>query len=396
VGDTFLSAACIAYYGAFTGPYRASLVAAWLARSQELGIPASPSCNLHTSLASPAQVRPAAGHACPTSPGTPAPHLECTLQRQATATRCRGVQVREWHAMGLPHDAVSVDSAIVATHGRCWPLCIDPQVPRTRGSHAEPKRRARSYIRSASTLRLVCAAGASCSLAARHGGARRAAGAAAGAGCVPARAGGRAAHRHPCPAGGRRRGAGPRTGAPLAEAGATPFPWLGACRLCFALTTRLLGMLPQQWMLCMRQVYKDSNGRSLLRLGDIEIDYNPAFRLYLTSRNPNPHFLPEVRRGPDAAAAADGLHAPPEVCLRSIAMRRGHHDTRRRQVCIRVSVINFTVTAEGLEEQLLGDCVRRERPDLEEQRDSLLQSIAADKRQLQAPPCLPHCPRCLF
>ena len=56
------------------------------------------------------------------------------------------------------------------------------------------------------------------------------------------------------------------------------------------------------------------------------------------------------------------------------------------QVCIRVTVINFTVTAEGLEEQLLGDCVRRERPDLEEQRDSLLQSIAADKRQLQARP----------
>ena len=43
------------------------------------------------------------------------------------------------------------------------------------------------------------------------------------------------------------------------------------------------------------QVYKDSIGRSLLRLGDVEIDYNPAFRLYLTSRNPNPHFLPEVR-----------------------------------------------------------------------------------------------------
>ena len=47
-------------------------------------------------------------------------------------------------------------------------------------------------------------------------------------------------------------------------------------------------------------------------------------------------------------------------------------------------MINFTVTAEGLEEQLLGDCVRRERPDLEEQRDTLLQSIAADKLQLQA------------
>ena len=44
------------------------------------------------------------------------------------------------------------------------------------------------------------------------------------------------------------------------------------------------------------QVYKDANGRLLLKLGDIDIDYNPAFRLFLTSRNPNPHFLPEVRK----------------------------------------------------------------------------------------------------
>lgn len=46
----------------------------------------------------------------------------------AGGTQGLRMQVREWHAMGLPHDAVSVDSAIVAMHGRCWPLCIDPQV----------------------------------------------------------------------------------------------------------------------------------------------------------------------------------------------------------------------------------------------------------------------------
>ena len=122
-------------------------------------------------------------------------------------------------------------------------------------------------------------------------------------------------------------------------------------------------------MLCV-QVYKDANGRLLLKLGDIDIDYNPAFRLFLTSRNPNPHFLPEVCRMLSA-----NLH---QTALRGISV------CAAVQVCIRVTVINFTVTAEGLEEQLLGDCVRRERPDLEEQRDSLLQSIAADKRQLQA------------
>ena len=56
VGDTLLSAACIAYYGAFTGPFRAGLVAAWIACCNELGIPASPTCMLRTLLAPPAQV----------------------------------------------------------------------------------------------------------------------------------------------------------------------------------------------------------------------------------------------------------------------------------------------------------------------------------------------------
>ena len=120
-------------------------------------------------------------------------------------------------------------------------------------------------------------------------------------------------------------------------------------------------------------MYKDANGRLLLKLGDIDIDYNPTFRLFLTSRNPNPRFLPEVHM----VLSAWSLKAT--GCMAS-------REDAAWQVCIRVTVINFTVTAEGLEEQLLGDCVRRERPDLEEQRDSLLQSIAADKRQLQARP----------
>ena len=56
VGDTLISAACVAYYGAFTGPFRATLVAAWIARCQSLGIPTSPSCMLRASLAPQAQV----------------------------------------------------------------------------------------------------------------------------------------------------------------------------------------------------------------------------------------------------------------------------------------------------------------------------------------------------
>jgi dynein heavy chain len=38
---------------------------------------------------------------------------------------------------------------------------------------------------------------------------------------------------------------------------------------------------------------------------------------------------------------------------------------------------------QGLEDQLLGEVVRQERPELEEQRDRLVVSIANDKRQLK-------------
>ena len=53
------------------------------------------------------------------------------------------------------------------------------------------------------------------------------------------------------------------------------------------------------------------------------------------------------------------------------------------EVCIKVTIINFTVTIKGLEDQLLGDVVRKERPDLEEAKDRLVLSISNDKKQLQ-------------
>lgn len=89
-----------------------------------------------------------------------------------------------------------------------------------------------------------------------------------------------------------------------------------------------------------------TNGvRTLIHLGDTDIDYNPAFRLYLTTKLPNPHYLPEV--------------------------------------CIKVTIINYTVTMKGLEDQLLGDVVKQERPDVEERKNRLVVRLAADKKQLQ-------------
>jgi len=93
-----------------------------------------------------------------------------------------------------------------------------------------------------------------------------------------------------------------------------------------------------------KAIYKQG-GRILIRLGDSDVDYDENFRFYLTTNMPNPHYLPEI--------------------------------------CIKVTVINFTVTVAGLEDQLLGDVVKKERPDIEEKKNNLIVSIAADKKQLQ-------------
>ncbi len=86
-------------------------------------------------------------------------------------------------------------------------------------------------------------------------------------------------------------------------------------------------------------------GRLLIHLGDSDIDYDPTFRLYMSTKLPNPHYLPEV--------------------------------------CIKVTVINFTVTMFGLEDQLLGAVVKKERPDIETKKNRLVVSMASDKKQLQ-------------
>lgn len=83
----------------------------------------------------------------------------------------------------------------------------------------------------------------------------------------------------------------------------------------------------------------------MLRLGSSNVDYNPEFRLYMATKLPNPHYLPEI--------------------------------------CINVTVVNFTVTKEGLHEQLLADTVRQEQPELQAEQDHLVASIAHDRDMLQ-------------
>lgn len=53
------------------------------------------------------------------------------------------------------------------------------------------------------------------------------------------------------------------------------------------------------------------------------------------------------------------------------------------EICIKVALINFTVTPEGLEDQLLVEVVRNERPELEQQKDQLIVQLSDFKRQLK-------------
>jgi len=81
-----------------------------------------------------------------------------------------------------------------------------------------------------------------------------------------------------------------------------------------------------------------------INLGDKIIDYDENFKLYMTSKMSNPLYPPEV--------------------------------------CIKVTLINFSITFQGLEEQLLGDVVVKERPEVEEQRDKIVVTMAADQATL--------------
>jgi len=71
-----------------------------------------------------------------------------------------------------------------------------------------------------------------------------------------------------------------------------------------------------------------------LKLGAEEIEYDAKFQLYLQSKLPNPHYRPEI--------------------------------------AAQCTIINFTVTPKGLEEQILATVVNTEKPELEQQKQVLV------------------------
>eukprot|EP01119_Soliformovum_irregulare_P017766 TRINITY_DN5330_c0_g1_i3.p1 TRINITY_DN5330_c0_g1~~TRINITY_DN5330_c0_g1_i3.p1 ORF type:complete len:3685 (-),score=1128.16 TRINITY_DN5330_c0_g1_i3:1844-12898(-) len=95
----------------------------------------------------------------------------------------------------------------------------------------------------------------------------------------------------------------------------------------------------------LKYTFKAEEGLPAIRIGDKVVTYNDKFRLYMTSKHPNPQFPLEL--------------------------------------CSQVNLINFGITPTGLEEQLLNTVVRLEREELEQQKTVLMESIASNKRDLK-------------
>ncbi|KAM9363597.1 dynein axonemal heavy chain 6 [Symphorus nematophorus] len=241
VGNVFIAAACVAYYGAFTSHYRQLLIDQWIIQCQELNIPISSSFSLINILGDP-------------------------------------FVIRQWNTEGLPRDTVSTENGILVTEGRRWPLMIDPQDQANRWIRSKESKHGLKVIKLTDPNFLRTLENAI------------------------------------------------RMGMPVLLE-----------ELKEALDPALEPILLKQTFV--------AGGRTLIRLGDSDIDYDKNFRFYMTTKMANPHYLPEV--------------------------------------CIKVTIINFTVTRSGLEDQLLSDVVRLESPHLEEQRNELIVRINADRNQLK-------------
>merc|ERR1740138_1887489 len=83
-----------------------------------------------------------------------------------------------------------------------------------------------------------------------------------------------------------------------------------------------------------RAIIKRGRTAMVIKIGGEEVEYSPKFQLYLQSKLPNPHYRPEI--------------------------------------AAQCTIINFIVTPNGLEDQILAMVVNQEKPELEQQKQALV------------------------
>jgi dynein heavy chain len=89
-----------------------------------------------------------------------------------------------------------------------------------------------------------------------------------------------------------------------------------------------------------------SGGSWKIKFNDKLFDYTPEFRFYMTTKLPRPHYPPEV--------------------------------------CVMVTILNFQVTLEGLDDQMLNIVVKIEEPVKDEQRQRNIKEFFENKNKQKA------------
>ncbi|XP_067125606.1 dynein axonemal heavy chain 7-like isoform X2 [Centruroides vittatus] len=239
VGDTLISAAVVAYLGAFTTSFRQ--ISAWIEAALQHGI-------------------------------------VCTKEFSLIETLGEPVTIRKWIIDGLPTDNFSIENGIIINNSHRWPLMIDPQGQANQWIKKMEKEKDLQIIKpmQPNFLRVL--------------------------------------------------------------ENSIQF---GKSVLLENIGEELDPVLEP---LLLKQTFKD--GKTLyIKLGESTVEYSSDFRLYMTTKLPNPHYLPNIS--------------------------------------VKVTLINFMITRTGLEDQLLGIVVAKEKQELEKERNDLIIKSAKNKKQLK-------------